>query len=120
MCIRDRFKQGISDMVEAFVDTTETQSNLKKAVLVVASVDGNDSALTGNGISSLLNYLKESNNITVYAIGLQVEDGKPASKAVRGSFTQIAGETGVGGGPGRFHPDCGGDGRRGLLRGQCG
>ncbi len=98
---RTQFNQGISDMVESFVDipvgpgrNAETQVNLKKAVLVIASVDGNDSALAGNGISSLLNYLKESNNITVYAVGLQVENGKPASKAVREGFTQVAEKTG--------------------------
>jgi len=98
---RTQFNQGISEMVESFVDApvgpgriAETQANLKKAVLVIAGVDGNDSALTGNGISSLLNYLKESNDITVYAVGLQVENGKPASKAVRDSFTQIAEKTG--------------------------
>jgi len=95
------FKQGITDMVESFVDApgTSTQNgaaetNVKKAVLVIANVDGNDSALAANGIRSLLNYFQESNDITIYAIGLQTENGKAPSKTVRDNFTQIAAKTG--------------------------
>ena len=93
-----QFNQGVSEMVESFVDIPGQNSgidlNTKKAVLVIANVDGNDNTLVSSGIRTLMNYFQESNDVTIYAVGLQAEHGKPASKAIRENFTQIAEKTG--------------------------
>ena len=93
-----QFNKGISEMVDSFVEipgqNTGVDPGTKKAVLVVANVDGNDSTLASSGMRTLMNYFQESNDVTIYAIGLQAEDGKPATKAIRENITQIAEKTG--------------------------
>jgi len=93
-----QFNQGISEMVESFVDipgrNTGIDPNTKKAVLVIANVDGIDNSFPCCGIGTLMNYFQESNDVTIYACGLQSENGKPAAKAIRERISQIAEKTG--------------------------
>jgi Ca-activated chloride channel family protein len=94
-----QFHRGIADLADAFVETPDVAkqnagTGVRKAALLIADVDGNDSRLLNNGLSSLLRFLQESNDILIYAVGLQAENGKPASKAVRENFIQIAERTG--------------------------
>jgi Ca-activated chloride channel homolog len=96
---RSQFQRGITDLVEAFVETRDSAarsaaSGVRKAALLIADVDGNSSSLLNNGLASLLKFLQESDDIVIYAVGLQAENGKPASKTVRESFVQIAERTG--------------------------
>jgi len=94
-----QFHGAIADLVEAFVETPDVAlrnagAGVRKAALLIADVDGNSSGLLNNGLASLLKFIQESNDITVYAVGLQAENGKPASKTVRDNFVQIAERTG--------------------------
>ena len=96
---QSQFHQGIAELVEAFVETPDVAlqnagTGVRKAALLIADVDGNSSGLLNNGLASLLRFLQESNDVLIYAIGLQAENGKPPSKAVRESFVQIAEKTG--------------------------
>ena len=96
---QSQFHRGIADLVEAFVETPDVASQnagtgVRKAALLIADVDGNSSGLLNNGLASLLRFLQESNDILIYAVGLQTDNGKPASKTVRESFIQIAEKTG--------------------------
>ena len=92
-----QFQRGIADLIETLVDAPgrtvpgpRSGPAVRKAVLVIASVDGDNSGLTSSGISLLMKYIRESNDVMFYAVGLQAENGKPASKIVRSEFTQIA------------------------------
>jgi hypothetical protein len=95
-----QFHRGIADFVDAFVEIPDDANRagkefgVRRAALLIAEVDGNSSGLFNNGLASLLTFIQESNDIMVYAVGLQAENGKPASKTVRGNFDQIAEKTG--------------------------
>jgi len=97
LALRDIHTQGetaLNDAVYVSIDHVETGTRDKKALLIVSDGEDNKSKY---GINRLLDHIRDSKDVTIYAIGLLDENdirgglfGKSPSKKARENLKKIA------------------------------
>ncbi len=96
--IDTRGETALNDAIYVSLDHVKTGSRDKKALLVITDGEDNKSKY---GINALLTHIRETKDVTIYAIGLLEDNddrgglfGKPPSKKAKDDLKQIAELTG--------------------------